>query len=203
MGPRIAYAALASGLAGLAWIAPAPVRACSCMKAPAPRDAADAATAVFQGKVTALEVDQPQGSYLAYHVYTLEVSRVWKGDAVDTVAIRTADNSAACGRAFEVGASYLVYATEIEGRLEDNLCSRTRLASDADEDFAALGPAVGEPDPPPATRQLEPPRVEPDPPTPPPASPNARGCTVTADATGRGALVLLVACLGSRRRKRG
>lgn len=212
MGSRIAYGALTLCLAGFAWLVPAPARACSCIEPPPPRDAADAADAVFQGKVASMEVDKPEGSYMAFHVYTLEVERTWKGEAVDTLTVRTADNSAACGRAFEIGESYLVYAKEIDGRLSDNLCSRTREAARADEDFDALGPALGEPDPPPAPAQPEPPRVEPgsadgaatD--APPPTSPSTRGCAI-ADASGRerdaaGTFVLLAAWLGSRRRRR-
>lgn len=211
MASRIAYAALTLGLAGFAWLAPAPARACSCMRPPPPRDAADAATAVFQGKVTALQVDQPEGAYLAFHVYTLEVERVWKGDVVDTLTVRTADNSAACGRPFEVGESYLVYAKDVEGQLSDNLCSRTSKLADASEDLDALGPAIGEPDAPAAPARPEPPPVEPDPDAsaggdaPPPASPNARGCAVTDVPAARGtagSLFLLVAWLGSRRRRR-
>jgi MYXO-CTERM domain-containing protein len=209
MGSRIAYAALTLGVAGLAWLVPAPARACSCMKPPPPREAAEAATAVFQGKVTSMEVDKPEGSYLGFHVYTFEVERRWKGDAAETLTVRTADNSAACGRPFDVGENYLVYAKDIEGRLSDNLCSRTRTIAEADADFDALGPAVGEPDPPPTPAEPAPPRVEPESDTgsgtdaPPPASPNARGCAVTSTSADAGAMWLLAAWLGSRRRRRG
>lgn len=171
-----------------------PADACSCMRPPDARAARDASSAVFEGKVVAredVEGDQMPGLVK----FTFEVTRRWKGDAApgETVVITTNDNSAACGRTYDDGGTYLVYASTYEGELQDHLCSRTMPAQHAEEqgDFEALGPDLehgGTPVPP---AEPEPPRVEPpaDPKpepgeAPPPTDANgaakSKGCAVTA-----------------------
>ena len=119
----------------------AEVFACSCAPPPPPKEALAASSAVFTGKVVAVEdVGDFQRSV------TIEVASSWKGVKAKTVTVKTAKDSAACGYGFEKGKSYLVYAREVkEGEakvLSTNLCSRTRTLAEAKEDLAALGDAV-------------------------------------------------------------
>ena len=158
---------------------PSIARACSCPHPkPFPRDAMRAADAVFEGRVfSQLLIGQ-------HARYGLQVDRYWKGELGERVEIDTQAHGAACGRHFEIGRSYLVYAVRDGLRLADNLCSRTRPSSSAASDLAALGPGqhpaghappepelADEPDQPPR----EPPRIEPGPPAP---VPSQRGCRV-------------------------
>ena len=96
--------------------------ACSC----APRDNAtnedfQKAAAVFTGKV--LSVQRKKDSVTV----KLAVQKYWKGKISNEIKITTASNSAACGVNFEVGKEYLVYASETNGKLSTNICSRTTL----------------------------------------------------------------------------
>ncbi|MEW5930677.1 MAG: hypothetical protein AB1941_24720 [Gemmatimonadota bacterium] len=127
--------------------APCPPAAarCSCIPPRPPGEALAQADAVFAGRVVSVterreeDPGHPGGPYLEVRIVP---GRRWKGAAADTVTVRTADNSAACGYAFETGGEYLVYAAG-EDALRVNLCSRTRPLADAGEDLAALGaPAV-------------------------------------------------------------
>ena len=114
--------------------------------------------------------------------YDLEVLRQWKGELGAVVQLSSRASSAACGRSLTVGKVYLIYASRQEdGTLTDNMCSRTRLASTADEDLAVLGPgnspAGGRPVAEPTSR--EPPRIAPPPPDlGGPAPIERRGCAV-------------------------
>ncbi|MFN8516145.1 MAG: hypothetical protein U0841_26870 [Chloroflexia bacterium] len=117
--------------------------ACSCVPPGPPLEELARASAVFRGKVTA--IDQI-GSVKRV---TVQVTTVWKGAVTTETQIQTNDNSAACGFPFELGSEYLIYATatatdDASGRpvapLSTYLCSRTQLASRATDDFAALGP---------------------------------------------------------------
>lgn len=96
--------------------------ACSC----APREATanddfQKAAAVFTGRV--LDVQRKESSNTV--TVKLAVQKYWKGKISKEVKIMTAKDSAACGFNFEVGKDYLVYATETEGKLSTNICSRT------------------------------------------------------------------------------
>ncbi len=114
---------------------------CSCIPPVPPRQALGQADAVFAGRVVSVteraeeDPGHPGGPHLEVRIVPV---RRWKGALPDTVTVRTANNSAACGFAFERGAEYLVYAAG-EDALRASLCSRTRLLADAGEDLAALG----------------------------------------------------------------
>ena len=174
------------------------------MKIPPPKEAAEAASVVFEGTAVGMTSDKPPGQKLVYHVYEFEVVRAFKGEATERVTIRTMNNSAACGRSYEIGENYLVYARDADGQLTDNLCSRTRRIAVAKEDLLAFGALEPEPEPAPEPEpEPEPPRVEPttsdvQPPAP---APSKRGCHVDATPSGW-ALLLLVAAPFSWRRRR-
>ncbi|MFW7381011.1 MAG: hypothetical protein ACOH5I_19505 [Oligoflexus sp.] len=55
-----------------------------------------------------------------------KIDKLYKGKTeVLDLALRTADNSAACGYQFDVGEKYLVYAYVVDGQIATNLCTRT------------------------------------------------------------------------------
>ncbi len=122
-------------------LAPSPSFACKCAPPPAPAEALQQATAVFEGQVSQID---PVGDAIEV---TLRVVRGWKGIEAETARVRTRRDTAACGIPFENGKSYVVYATQsaTEGSaisLEALRCGRTRLAEEAEEDFNALGLGV-------------------------------------------------------------
>ena len=58
----------------------------------------------------------------------------------ETITIKTAQSSAACGFNFEENQKYIVYASQYDDDyLEVSLCSRTGLLSNAIEDLQELG----------------------------------------------------------------
>lgn len=132
--------------------------------------------------------------------FSFEVTRVWKGDVGPKVDLTTHEQDSMCGRAFELGVQYIVYARAGEGGvLTDSLCSRTRSSKNATEDFAELGPgivaksaaAAG-----PLDAAVEPPRIEPGPPA---AIPSKRGCSIGEPQAPAGWLLFAVLGLHIRR----
>jgi hypothetical protein len=178
------------------WAAPAIARACSCIPPGSPASAAADAQAVFEGRTFAVEHRGGKA------IYRFEVSRVWKGDVGSDVDLQTAISSSLCGRAFETGTSYVVYAHASEGGgLADNICSRTRASSSATEDLVALGP--GSPPRGPqatvaASNDVEPPRIEPAPPL---LSRKGRGCAIDRDPDLLALPMLAMLVVASRRRR--
>ena len=154
-------------------LAPSNVEACICGES-SPKEAMRHSSAVFIGKT--LDVQQEKrsdktGGSSIVHTTRFEVITIWKGvftpqietvfmsDYIDprgVVRINDCDFS----REFVVGETYIIYAIEIEGRLDASLhgCGRTALLSDAEDDLRALGkgrnltelvgmPKAGEPSP--------------------------------------------------------
>lgn len=118
-------------------------QACSCMPPASPRESLEGASAVFIGKVT--NVTAPQAP--SYNITaTFKPTKVWKytGDLKE-IKILTAQDSAACGIAFEKDKEYLVYAEEQDGALYANLCGRTALLADAQNEVLELGAATQTP----------------------------------------------------------
>jgi len=118
----------------------APALACKCML-PAVDAAREDAAALFEGRVLAIEQqgDDP-GAVNGKQRVTLAVVRSWKGlERDERIDVYTNGSSAACGYMFEKSTSYLIYASEHDGKLSVSLCSRTRPIADAAEDLALLG----------------------------------------------------------------
>lgn len=187
-------------------LVPSAARACSCLPKPPPADALRDAAIVFEGRTFAHEKIGTGPGPGRIH-FAFEVIRHFKGDPGDKVTIVTAGHSAACGRSFQEGAPYLVYARERDGEFTDNLCSRTRLSKDASEDFEILGagrsrsdqPSSGAADPP----AREPPRIEKPPATAPPpgSAPGKKGCSVTPHDVPASSVMPLLLVLALRRRR--
>ena len=129
----------------LALVVPQACAACSCMPMSF-TEAVDRAEVVFVGTVTGRASGQESELGPAVD-FTLAVSEVHKGEAPAEAVVRTADNSAACGFAFEPGETYLVMARSGPSGLETDLCAGTALTADvADDDLGSLG-APGAPSP--------------------------------------------------------
>jgi shikimate kinase len=107
--------------------------ACSCAPQPPPQEALKQSVAVFTGTVAGVTTSGQN------RLVQIRVEKVWKGAKCGEVTVTTALDDAACGYNFEVGQSYLVYATKEKGKLSVSLCSRTSLTSQAGEDLTALG----------------------------------------------------------------
>jgi hypothetical protein len=174
------------------------------MLPPPPAVAAERAEAVFEARVEAVAADaNAPDTFIGLVRYDLEVLRVWKGELGPSAQLSTRASGAACGLSLTIGKVYIIYASKRDdGELTGGLCSRTRLASTADEDLAVLGPGTaplgGRPSTEPTTR--EPPRIAPPPPdfgSPPPVE--KRGCSVGDAPPGPG-LCLLAALAWVRRR---
>jgi hypothetical protein len=205
---RLAWLPVLLTLAGLgAWARPA--RACSCLPPPPPTIALEQSDFVFEGRAFSTRVVGQMAEF------SFEVDRVWKGDVEAQLSLQTAQNSAACGRNYQIGQSYLIYARHgSEGAIFDGLCSRTRTIAAAGEDLEHLGPGrdVGparrRQAPPPSASDVprEPPRIESPPPAVEPATPGRRGCRLEMPHTNEGALaglwLGLAVAVGRRRRVR-
>ncbi len=178
--------------------------ACSCVAPGSPTEELAESTVVFAGKVVAIsgfDVSE-SGVVSGADVGTIEfqVSAVWKGDVPETMFVATVRDGAACGFNFTEGQEYVVYSRSDASPPDVNLCSRTRLADHAQEDFAALGegrapePGSGAPGPHDGTAN--------------PAPPSTGGCNALSQSahapTDAWALTLIagVAWVGLRRRRR-
>ncbi len=175
------------------------------MRPPPPLAAADEADVVFEGRPGA---PTTEGMRLRT---SFEVLRTFKGEVGPRVELVTMASSAACGRSYVPGETYLVYASAGNGGLGDNLCSRTRRSSEATVDFAALGSGLTPTEMPTDADvpNLEPPRIEPTGPAalePPANAPHARSCAVSVAGLPHAApepawaLLLLVGVASLRRR---
>jgi len=93
-------------------------------------------SAVFSGKV--LEVIKKPENFQV--VVKLRVENLWKGNLSKEVTVLTGSDSALCGYQFEVGQSYLIYASGADvNNLQTNICTRTANLSAAKADIKILG----------------------------------------------------------------
>ena len=113
--------------------------ACSCIMPGTVAEEVERADAVFKGTVIAVDNSDYRAYVFPDVVVTFTVQEYWKGDVLDIVVIHTGQGGGDCGFSFEEGKSYLVYAyTDDNGDLHANICSRTALLSDAEEDLVKL-----------------------------------------------------------------
>ena len=182
--------------------------ACTCVTPkPLPLDAKRKADAVFEGRAYGQTIIGGTTRY------SFDVDRYWKGDLPERIEIETRTQSAQCGRSYELGRSYVIYARKNKGRWTDGLCSRTRATVAAAQDLAMLGEGVvpnkDEPDAiesfsPEGDEPLEPPRIDVVPGTPPATAPSKRGCSIdggTSPEPLTGALLTLLIASGRLRRR--
>ena len=135
--------------------------ACSCVEPGPPNEELARSTVVFAGKVVSIRgFEIPESGIVStadLGTIELQVGTVWKGDVQETMFVTTVRDEAGCGFTFTVGQDYVVYSRSDSTPPEVSLCSRTSLASNAQEDFAALGegktPEPGSRAPEPEARQ--------------------------------------------------
>ncbi|HET9224857.1 MAG TPA: hypothetical protein VFO07_20255 [Roseiflexaceae bacterium] len=134
---------------------PCSVFACSCAPPGTPLQELNRSGAVFAGKVVA--IDAPSGMPILISSFpfidflsssaepvsvTFDVLDVWKGPPQRRLVVTTPRDSASCGYSFQMGETYLVYASEQDGGLTTYLCSRTNSINQARSDLAALDPGT-------------------------------------------------------------
>lgn len=110
--------------------------ACTCGPPPPVPVALERAEMVLEAKVVAGPDAVDAGSV----TYTFDVVKAWKGNPGAQVTITTAVHSAACGRSYAKGSSWLLYPySSDDGVLRDNICSRSAPVDAASADLAELG----------------------------------------------------------------
>jgi hypothetical protein len=92
--------------------------------------------AVFSGKV--IEISKiPQTRDVSVKI---KVKEIWKGLLSKEVNIATPDSSAMCGVPFEIGKSYLIFASRsAEENLSTGLCLKNKELEGAAEELEILG----------------------------------------------------------------
>jgi hypothetical protein len=124
-----------------------PAPSCSCVPIPAPAEAVAQAGVVFEGTpvrvrdtVTAVAGFGGKPATLRQLLFTIVVTRKWKGTVHDTVAVVTGTGGGNCGYPFEIGHRYLVFPEEAEGApaLNVSLCSDTKPTAEAEAELQAL-----------------------------------------------------------------
>ena len=120
---------------------PSLAAACSCAPPPAPAAALEASDVVFEGTVVGVPATPEDGPMMGTQPveYRFNVTRYWKGEVGMEARVFTNASSAACGRSYTKGTTYVIYGSLRDGKVRDSACSRTRSEENATEDYAALG----------------------------------------------------------------
>ncbi len=132
--------------------------ACSCGDRGSPSELLATATMVFAGKVVDTRGYEAPASGIYYSndpvTIKIQVSTVWKGAVHETMFVETVRSKPSCGFPFSKGTEYVVYSHSDDSPPFVGLCSGTRKAAHAKEDFQALGdgwapePGSAAPEPP-------------------------------------------------------
>jgi len=105
---------------------------CDCNPYPPPSEEFQKRPVVFIGIVQSIiQVDY-------YNTVTLTVLKSWKGVSSNTVTLKTANNSGACGISFFIADTFLVYADTSKDIIYTHLCTRTKNIARATDDLAYL-----------------------------------------------------------------
>lgn len=113
----------------------ATVFACSCNMDPNPPcRSVGSADAIFEGAVLEREKIETDNEDYTRRRFTVKVKKIYKGSLGDAVFIYTGNGDSDCGYRFEIGSRYLIYASEYDGRLSTNKCTRTSRMKYAKED---------------------------------------------------------------------
>lgn len=102
--------------------------------------------AVFSGKVVKVEEAPsvpPDGDDPFLGPVTFEVEEAWKGASEGSVVVYGQGPEAGCGRNFEEGETYLVYAYRTDDYLATDYCGRTKPVELASSDLRELDAARG------------------------------------------------------------
>ncbi len=130
---------------GTVFFLPNAVFACSCVADISQKDSFNQAKAVFSGTVLSIQDKEGfLGVNFSRREATIQVGETWKGAVAGAVTVATGRDDGDCGFAFQTGEKYLVYAYDASGDyqtgLGTNICQRTKLLAQADEDLKMLGP---------------------------------------------------------------
>ena len=107
---------------------------CDCVPPPPPEDAYNSADVVFSGQVTNIVEDWNN----LFKEVSIDVYDVWKGTIQNQVIILTALDTGACGYNFQINEEYLIYGYYSDNHLWTNICTRTNLLENAQEDLDYL-----------------------------------------------------------------
>ena len=120
--------------------------ACKCVVPGSPSEEMEKFDAVFAGRVLSVHhsFDPNALSFSPGDITTvgISVSTVWKGAVEENITLTTPPTGGSCGFAFAEGEEYVVYAyntAEDAPNLSANICSRTALMQEAQEDVDAFG----------------------------------------------------------------
>ena len=107
---------------------------CDCAPPPSPEEAYEMADVVFSGEVTNVIEDW---NNLIKEV-SIDVYDVWKGSIDSQIIIQTGIEDGICGYNFQVNEYYLIYGNYSGDYIWTNICTRTTLLEDAEEDLEYL-----------------------------------------------------------------
>ena len=133
------FVVLFLSLIGVSLLFPEPGYACSCIRPGPPSEALEESAMVFEGEVVSLRLyERPGGIWSSADPVTVEfeVRTIWKGYDYQTFYLTTPRSDASCGFRFVVGEEYLVYS---RNAVTVDICSRTSLLSEAEDDLEELG----------------------------------------------------------------
>ena len=120
-------------IAALSW--PTEALSCSCAPADPVCEVFSRTSAVFTAEVLSIEddplVETRVGQPPPRRRVTLRVERIFRGAPAKQVEVTTARGEGDCGYPFKRGEKYLVFATELDGRLQVSVCSPTRPLAEA------------------------------------------------------------------------
>jgi len=124
MPPRLLPAALLA--LALVWPGHA-VWACSCWP-PSMADAFRDSDLIARGTVQTIVAGDPSRGWSGYSLVVLSPEKFWKDEKeLKSILVLNPDNDGTCRFPFELGHSYLVYATwnDFHGAYVTNMCTRT------------------------------------------------------------------------------
>jgi hypothetical protein len=142
--PLASFTGLTLLALGILVLLPDCASACSCIgsggtQQEQAKQAQSDSEAVFSGEVVDLEKEEAAtASHPGTVTVTLQVSEVLKGPQRQTLEVSTPSTGGACRYPFEEGREYLVYAYGKQD-LKVDLCSETKLLSEAGADLSVLG----------------------------------------------------------------
>lgn len=124
MSKRFIHVMIITGVLLSSFLMPYQAEACTCLTAPFLTEW-EGSEAIFLGTVSKVEEIEFSDGTFSYHLnlYTFENHRIWKGDDLPQIQVRSMPDSAACGYEFKQGESYMVYAYGTQDELRTSLCN--------------------------------------------------------------------------------
>ena len=138
-GARLAFLAL---VVTFMVFVPRGAHACSCAPGIPVCESFSRTSAVFTAEVLEIK-DEPSanprpGQRPAHRRVTLRVEQTFRGTPATRTEVYTGSDHANCGYPFKRGEKYLVFASELEGRLTVSVCSPTRPLAVASKELDTI-----------------------------------------------------------------